>query len=35
MYPVVLVFDGKSHLLYRFKGEQNGLSTFVAGLAQR
>lgn len=32
MFPVVLVFDRQSHLLYRFEGNDEKLGEFVAGL---
>lgn len=34
MFPVVLVFDRQSHLLYRFEGENKNFGEFIAGLLQ-
>ena len=32
MFPVVLVFDRQSHLIYRFEGESNNFGEFIDGL---
>lgn len=34
MFPVVLMFDRQSHLIYRFEGENNNLGEYIARLLQ-